>query len=475
VKNYLLLSFFALLLVAVWVPIHDGDVFFCLSLGTMIFSGQWIPAEDPFLYTVKSWNIYHQWLAFPIFYFFYFIGGLTGLFIFRAALWCALFGVILYYAKKWKVQNSTFMAIGGLAAIVCSHRFIDRAAAMSDLLLIWLTAVFLDREKLSRRYLIGIPFLFAIWCNLHAAFVIGLALYSGYVVTNLSREWRAPVLSLIASYAATLINPRFLEGAIYPLHTAFKASWQDYRKINFEWMPTFQPPFIDAFEVKILILLLVLTTVLTALTAKRARLFTFFALAIYIYLAQNAARFISTSALGFLLLSIYAIHIKGIRLTESLERWISRGLAVIFTLATLVILQFGYPSSAGHQYPGTGIDPTSFPLEALEYIQKNKLEGRFFNQYEWGSFLIWSLDRRDNLFIHTHVDDPEFLTGAYYGTGRSYEQFKTTVERYNIQYFLLDGPTARRNPPIELIKFLGDWKILYQDRTSVLWGRGPKG
>jgi hypothetical protein len=215
--------------------------------------------------------------------------------------------------------------------------------------------------------------------------------------------------------------------------------------------------------------------VLTALTAKKTRLFAVFALAIYIYLAQNAARFISTSALGFLLLSIYAIHIKGFRLSERANRWASRGLAVIFVMTTVMISRFGYPSSAGHQYPGTGIDPASFPVGALEYIKKNNLEGRFFNQYEWGSFLIWSLDGRENLFIHTHVDDPNFLTGAYYGTGRSYEQFKTTVERHNIQYFLLDGPTARRNPPIELIKFLADWKILYQDRTSVLWGRGPNG
>lgn len=470
-RNWVLLSFFALLLVAVWIPIHDVDVFFCLSLGRMMFNGQWIPFEDPFLYTIRSWNIYHQWLAFPLFYLFYLVGGLTGLFVFRAVLWASLFGVILYFAKKWKVQNSIFMFIGVLAAIVCSHRFIDRAAALSDLFIILLTAIFLDREQLSKRALIAMPFFFVLWCNLHAGFVIGLALYSGYVVTNLARPSRGSVLSLAGSYIATLFNPNFVEGALYPLRTAFKDSWQDYRKINFEWMPTFQQPFVRAFEVKILIFLLVVAIVLTLLTARKSRLFPVFALIIFVYLAQSAARFISTSALGFLLLSIYAIHLRGLQLNEGIDKWISRGLAVAFSVGAVVISQLGFPSSAGHQYPGSGIDPASFPLGAVEFIQKNNLEGRIYNQYDWGSFLIWALGRRDNLFIHTHVDDPVFLTDAYYGMGRSYEQFKTTVEKYDIKYFLLSGPLARRNPPIELIKYLGDWKILYQDQTAVLWGR----
>ncbi len=470
---YVWIALATLLGVMLATPIIDGDVFFALSLGRWLFHTGLIPATDPFLYTLKDWHVLHQWLSYPIFYIFHFVGGAFGLVFLRILIWFALFGIIIRKSIKWTVPQSLTLLILFVALIPCSYRFIDRASVFSDLILIWMTAELLQSPVLSRRMLFLFPLLFALWVNLHAGFVIGLALYSGYVVTRFRKASILLWVSLVTSYLACLLNPNFLEGALFPLYTAFKPEWALYRAINFEWMPTFEDPFLSTWEVRTLILLLLscFTLILWAWFKNWRRItFALFAFCIYAYLAQSATRFMSTSALGFALLAVYSLSISGFQLGQQFERFLSRSLAAVFLGLALWAVANGYPSVTGHRNIAVGIDEKSFPVAAAKYIEENKLEGRIFNQYEWGSYLIWALDRRDNLFIHTHIDDPRLLVDGYYGTGKTSQEFEETVAKFNIRYFLLDKKIMSMQPAPALLSSLATWKILYQDETAVLWG-----
>lgn len=470
---FLWAAFAALLCILLATPIIDGDVFFALSLGRWLFHDGLLPSTDPFLYTLKDWHVLHQWLTYPIFYLFHSAGGASGLFILRLVLWLLIFAILIRKSVEWMVPQSLALLILLVALIPSSYRFIDRASVFSDFILIWMTSQFLSSPLLHRRLLFILPVVFGVWVNLHAGFVIGLALYTGYVVTRWRRASPLTWLSLACSYVACLLNPDFINGALFPLETAFKPEWAMYRAINFEWMPTFEEPFLSTWEVRTLIILL-LSCFFLLLWAwfKNWRRITFalFAFCVYAYLAQSAARFMSTSALGFSLLAIYSLSISGFHIRKRIERYFSVALATLcLGLCGWVIFQ-GYPSVTGHRSIAIGLDEKSFPVAAAQFIQENKLEGRIFNQYEWGSFLVWSLDRRDNLFIHTHIDDPKLLVDGYYGTGRTAAQFEETVQKFNIRYFLLESKILKMQPPPALLSSLASWKILYQDETAVLWG-----
>ncbi|HVK62782.1 MAG TPA: hypothetical protein VM432_14590 [Bdellovibrionales bacterium] len=477
-KTFLQIGFAILLTLILCTPVQDGDVFFYLSLGRLFFENGQIPAQDPFLYTFKDWNILHQWLSFPVFYAFQqafaWWNEVAGLVVLRMLLWAGIFQILFIRSSKWNIQDSFIYVLFLFSLVAASYRFIDRASTISDLILIGLTALLLDRDSLSRRTLIALPFVFALWVNLHAGFIIGLAFFSAYVVAQGKNATRALWLCLGASYLACLINPRFFEGVYFPLYTAFKPEWAMYRAINFEWMPTFREPFSSTWEVKALVVLLVLSAMLMArvfIKNPKRNIFPVFAFIIYLYLAQNAVRFLATSSLGFVLLILYCIHEIGFSIPEKWEKRARVALAAIFIAAITYVGMNGYTPVSGHRRIGIGIDESWFPVGAVKFIEEKNLGGRIFNQYEWGSFLIWRMQPYDRLFIHTHIDDPKLLVNDYYGTGRTKEDFNATVNKYQIQFFLLDAKTLAMNPAPQLLSFLSDWKIIYQDSTAVLWAR----
>jgi len=468
------LSFAVLLLLALCFPAIDGDVFFYLSLGRQLFETGMLPDADPFLYTVKDWNIHHQWLAFVVFYSFYWMGGWTGLLVMKAILWLSAFSVLTCAALRWRVARSLSLALALLTLAACSHRFIDRASLFSDLILLSLSFVLLDAKLVHKRFFYFLPLLFAVWVNLHAGFVIGLAVLSLYALAQGRQGGKVLWLSVMASYLACLANPKFAQGALFPLRTAFRPEWADYRNINFEWMPTFRAPFIHTWEVQILAVLLIAAVLLVGAYVVRQKsnaLFALLLLTLYVYLAQDATRFMTTGALGFALLSLYALGHLQPALPPVWDKRLALGFAGLFLALSGWIVAEGYPSASGQRQLGIGIDKQSFPTGAARFIEDNKLNGRIFNQYEWGSYLIWTLDHQDFLFIHTHVDDPNVLTRDYYGMSRSREIFDQTIARYDIRYFLLDRVILKMKPAPDVLVHLKDWQILYQDELSVLWAR----
>ncbi len=445
----------------------------------MVFESGRIPELDPFLYTFQNWNVLHQWLANLTFYVFYWVGGAWGLLVLKITLWSLCFALLIRNGKRWGIQPALTALIVTLTFIACAYRYIDRASLMSDLILAALVTLFLNNDAPKRKWLWFLPLLFAVWVNLHAGFVIGLAFVSVYLIAEciFAKLKTNPIQNfaiLTLCYLACLVNPRFVHGALFPLTTAFKPEWALYRAINFEWMPTFRDPFLSTWEVRALILLLIFTAISLAISSWRApkkSVFAITAFCLYLYLAQDAARFLSTSALGFSVIALYAIRENRFQLKDRVDRFLRWGFATLFAAGAIWIVFNGYEPATGLRKFGVGIDPESFPVEAVKHIKEKNLKGAIFNQYEWGSYLAWTLGPEKRLFIHGHIDDPKLLAGDYYGMSRSKEIFDSTVSRFDIRYFLLNRNILAMNPKPQLVDYLANWKVIYYDDTSVLWAR----
>ncbi len=470
------ISFAVLLGLGLLTPITDSDVFFGMSLGRLLLETG-IPAQDPYLYTpFQDWNVHHQWLGNLIFYFFYQVGEVPGLYALRFLLWFGIFTVLFWKSKTWKNNEAVTILIFTAAAFVSSQRFIDRSSVFSDLLMISFSALLIDRRKLSSRILLLIPCLMALWVNLHAGFVMGLAVYSVYILSR-GRQIDWPhILSLMGSYIACLLNPLGWKGIFYPLQTVLKPQWAIYRSWHLEWKPLYSEPFLYAWETWTLLALFLLATLslIAVFQSSRSRnLFPFFLLLIFSYFALDASRFASTSALGFSLIALHSLEQLKWKISPRFNLILNSILILGLSLTSLSIAMFGYSLVYGPQKVEAGIDESALPVQATEFIERNHLQGRFFNQYEWGAYLVWRLNRPKSLFIHTFVDDPQVLIQSYYGINQRQFVFLETVQKYGIQYFLLDRKIFFVEPRPNLLKFLEDWKIIYQDNTAVLWEK-PK-
>ncbi|HEY0300402.1 MAG TPA: hypothetical protein VGC36_03675, partial [Rhizomicrobium sp.] len=108
------------------------------------------------------------------------------------------------------------------------------------LLAIWTAELARERAEDRRPSWLLLPLL-AVWVNIHASFLLGLALAGGLALEALAggrqarwrvlREWGA---FGIAALAACLLNPHFAQGVIFPLALMGTASLAHIG----EWQPT---------------------------------------------------------------------------------------------------------------------------------------------------------------------------------------------------------------------------------------------
>ncbi len=466
-------SFFFLLFVALVFPFQDADLFFYLGLGRLIFETGSLPVQDPYLFQFKDWHIQHEWLSYIVFYFSYWLGSWWGILSLKIALWGGAFAALISSARQWKIPQGFSFPLLLLVGLACSHRFVERASLFSDVGLMLLTAGLLSRRLWQSRHFVWIlPLSFALWVNLHPGFVLGLVLLTAAVVLQGRQATRQQWGTVLLSYLAVLVNPLFVEGALYPLQTAFKDEWALHRKLNFEWMPTFSEPFLSTWEVKALILVLIVTgwlMVLTLLRKRKGHWFAVFAFAVFVYLAQNASRFMTTSALGFAVVAFYFWHQLNWSFSEKWESRLRVFCAIVFLSMGVWILNNGYNSASGKREFAVGIEASPFPVGAVQFLQKNNLQGRIFNEYEWGSFFIWELNRPESLFIHGHVDDPRILAYEYHGMNTSREFFEDSVRRHDFRFFILD--VTKLHPDLPIVQHLKSWKVIYQDQRAVIWAR----
>ncbi len=113
------------------------------------------------------------------------------------------------------IKNRRFLSVSVMLFILLlnsSYRFTIRPDILSALFLV--VFIFILKEK--NNYLYLLPLLQIIWSNIHGFFFIGPLIIFIFAVTgNNKKLWIIFILSLLA----TLVNPQFLKGALYPLVT----------------------------------------------------------------------------------------------------------------------------------------------------------------------------------------------------------------------------------------------------------------
>ncbi|NIV15801.1 MAG: hypothetical protein GWN62_32460, partial [Aliifodinibius sp.] len=104
-----------------------------------------------------------------------------------------------------------------------------------------------------------------------------------------------------------------------------------------------------------------------------------------------------------------------------------------------------------------------YPVAAVEFIKSQNLEGRMFNTYNYGGYLIWALPEFP-VFVDGRADlhkDDIILT--WYQVINGSEEYRELFKEYNIRFVVVE-------PGVPLLFELesNNWTTIYEDDLAVV-------
>ena len=485
-----IILFLGLFTMAVRVP-TDTDTWWHLSSGRYIVENRAIPFQDPFSHTIpgKPW-IDCYWLAQIGLYLVYRWATYPGLSLALAAVVVLTFWLV-YRQCEGNIYVRAFSLV--LAALTSALFWIARPHVLSFLLSsVFLYILYLyKRRGVNRLYVL--PILFILWVNIHGGFIIGFILVGVYIIGEVTNNvvglGVAPILrsrqilALVAtsgiSVAAVLFNPNTYKMLTYPFTTIGIGALQDYIQ---EWS---SPDFHQLYQQPFLWMLLILLGAM-ALSRFRVDFTDLFLVGLFGYMSLLAVRNIalfalvaapvlarhSDSTLEQLLDAFRRRTPWGHLIDKLLTQQFSKGplmVVVNWTLLLLVVLAALVTATRPllPAYAAQELEE-SLPVDAVTFIEDNKLPRELFNSYNWGGYLIWRLHPHYPVFIDGRTDlyDDAFIR-RYLRVALARDDWQDTLDEYGINVILIERDSDLTN----LLRYVSEWVPVYADDLAVVFVR----
>lgn len=344
----------------------------------------------------------------------------------------------------------------------------------------------------SRKLLWLIPLVQVLWVNSQGLFILGPIILACYAAGSFvgakfnSEETRHEpgrlLILLAATAAASLINPYFLEGALFPfeLFTRISGELPEFSNTISEFFPPFSQNAVQSYGFPWALTLFILfgsfsfLLNLKKLPSYMARLLIYIA---FLYLAIKAQRNIGL----FCLVSVPIIGQNLADLTREkgsarLKRAVTAALVVV-TLFNLLLIAMApggglYARLGASMRFGLGVEERYYPMRAVEFIASHDIKGNVYNHINFGEVFVWKLSPGKKVFIDGRLEvyDAETYRQSLLPFAQP-DQWPEFVKRFGIGYTLLSTlePWSR-----ELVAKLAndpDWPLVYADGTALIFAR----
>lgn len=427
---------------------NDGDTSWHVAAGRWIFDHWRVPDTDPFSFTFarQPWHA-HEWLAEVVMAVLHSLAGWTGLALMTAA---AIAVVLLVLAREALRLGRPVPAVAVVvvAALVLMPFIVARPHVLAwPLIAAWIVFLLDAREKHRAPPLLA-ALIMIVWANLHASFLLGLAMVAVFGLEALIFEKdRARVvkgwgLFGLASLSACLVAPHPLSGLLYPLQVS---AMQSLPLIG-EWRPTdfSQSP---AFA-------LALGAALAAAIALRSRVSPV-RLLLLVLLAYLAIRHVRHQPV-FVIVSILVL-VRGLGRSTAGDR--SEGPA----LAKAVAIGFVAIAALRTAMPVERHDSESNPLVAIAHVP-DELRGQpLLNSYAFGGPLILAgmrpyIDGRGDMYGDAFMFEHQRLMRG------DMAEFRSAAKRWGIKWTIVSplDPLSRK------LDSEPGWRRIYADKWAVI-------
>ncbi|HOE27312.1 MAG TPA: hypothetical protein PK696_06420 [bacterium] len=459
--------------------ITEHDYWWHLATGNYILEHRLVPRMDVFSYTATLPWVAHYWLSDLLGCALFRIVGTPGLILLNAAAIAVSFRLV-YLAAHTAGGGGTVAAAVTLAAVFASRpRFYVRPETFSFVLLA-LYLYLLSRWKVGRcgnRILLLLPPLQMLWANLYGGgSILGLLLL-GCVAAGEALNavfWRrgargAVVLAAaaLAAFLLSFVNPNTHRVVFY-----FLMSRDPIFRHIVEWRRFGLTDLLSLHG-----LFLAAGVLLLARSWRRPD---FSDLALF--LAFGAISIDAPRSLPFFAMvsvPIVAPHLRLLlsrplssgRISGAWRRHgtAAQGLAALAVAGFTVWYLFSDAGRFAQQYPfGLGVNWKLVPKQAVDFVEKNRVEGPIFNSYGIGGYLIWRLHPREKVFVDGRVEmyGTEFLeTYMRYWMPEVWDGY---VERYGISCAIID-----REPDYTTrhLDDSPDWALVFFDDRAMVYLR----
>ena len=456
----------------------DPDTWWHLNAGKWMVEHGELLRVDQFSYT-RLGEPYPApgWPVQILLYLVYQVGGIGGLNLLTGFV----FTLAFYFVNK-ALSGSDLLKASALllgAAVSSLH-----ASARPALFTLLFSAIFLwvleDYRWGRANRLKLLPPLMVAWANSHGLALIGFGLVGLYALGMTKVEKQGTKLAITSLpknlyilipflLLAACINPYGPALLLYPLQAA-SAHWEAAQHIQ-EWQsPDFHRSFVQPF-----IWLLLLTIAVIGANRKRLALTDFLLVASFAYLGLYSARNVALFGLAapiVLTRSAAPLAEAWARLSPKRvapPKPLLRRVLIYLILAALTMVGIArvvqmLPTQANLvELEKAGMIA---PAGALEYLKTEQPAGRLFNSYNWGGYLQWALPEYP-LFVDGRADlFQDEIIGQWFQVALVQDGWQEVLDRWDVRLVLIE----RTWPVAEALKLAG-WKLVYQDKFSVIYQR----
>lgn len=493
--------------------IFDTDIWLHLRTGKLILSDLRVPTFDPYSLTLaaKHW-VNHSWLFQVIVYSAYKFFAASGLIFLQSLFVTTAFFVLFVIGFKKERFLITSFILSILVIYACRSRFNLRP----DILSLIFFALFLHNLKFFKggKSIYFLVLWQVLWVNCHGYFFLGPVLVFIYILAEaikryvriLPRAWAGldrlddtgynrllRVFFLVL--AATLINPQFLQGALYPFYVlkgiaigdsnyAFKYVEELSKALTFKG-----PSFVGATQLYILTGLAFLSLIFNW----RKLNITYLLLIV----TFTPFGFYALRNIAFLAFVAYVIVITGL---ESFDDAFKAKIKVAVKSANIdfilkaavisAIIYFLYAEAYSYLFRRyydfddyemksalSDVLTYRYPKKCVEFINKHNLPTNLFNDFNSGNYLIFYAWPKYKVFIdgRTELYPNSFLKEYFKIMRGDKKSFDSQVEKFKINTVLLNNATA--NIPEALFKMLyghPKWQLVFFDTSGVVFLKKTK-
>lgn len=475
------LGFIVLFLVVLTgITLVDPDYFWHLRTGQYIVETGGLPVGDPYSFTApgKPW-VLHEWLFEVVLYEVYAALGTAGVKLLCAGL--AIATLVVSYGTANRIVNRPTLAyiLTLVFFVVAAFGISPRPQLVTYLCFAVALRVLVEFKHSAKTVAIWLlPPLMAIWVNFHGGYVSGIALMMLFCVcewimhlvrtgdVEQRRALKRLSIAVAAAVLATLANPYFIDHWLYPFQLMSMDAVKSY--IN-EWQsPNFHQPWPLGY------LALVLATLTAAMYRPQRPDLTEIAVATFF----GVGGFIGVRHMPIAALALlpFAAESVGQMLREKSAvavrlkpgRWQYPLNWALLALLCLASVEY-YPKLHENDDAATN---KFVPVKATEFIRESGLEGRMFNSYHFGGYLILRLYPAQRVFIDGRVDMyGDDLLKDYLQIIWGAPNWQSLFAAHQIDYIVVERRVSLR----QLLLCRGDYKLVYDDAdTSILVQDAPR-
>lgn len=432
-----------------------------LTLGEMIWRTHEIPRTNLFSYTYPDYPfINHHWLSEVLLYLGEQVLGLSGLTVLKALMIAGAFGLALGAAWRPRVAVSA-LVVGVVALLIMTERTDVRPEVLSFVFIGWYLFVLYRRP----RWLWTLPLVQLLWVNSHIYFFMGPFVWVAYLVGR----WRLPsrrqwvITGLIA--LATLANPWFLSGALYPLRIM--------HGYGYSIVENKSPFFLAGYHyhqlTSVALYIGIVLTGLSFFVNRRQIRQNIFGLILSITTAVLALVMVR----NFPLFALIMMPVVLTNLDQAGWYWYRRGALMagmvgIGLLGASVVADQFWPENTGKHF---GTHAYASPQQPIDFFRQHHLSGPIFNNFDIGSYLIWKLPE-EKVFIDGRPEayPAEFTQGVYIPMQQDVQEWKRWSEYYHIKTIFWAYTDITPWSQVFVARITRDpaWQLVYADQGVMI-------